>query len=93
MGGVGTRNTGPYISIYIFTLPFCKSSHYDFSFAIRDLLVAKCTSRFWMPRLVSQDLIKRIILNTTGFDVVNNAVRSRLVDQMTALCHSCSYER
>ena len=55
--------------------------------------MAKCTSRFWMPRLVSQDLIKRIILNTTGFDVVNNAVRSRLVDQMTALCHSCSYER
>ncbi|CAK9077753.1 unnamed protein product [Durusdinium trenchii] len=35
--------------------------------------------------LADEDLIKRIILNTTGFDVVNHAVRSRLVDQLTVL--------
>ncbi|CAL1163989.1 unnamed protein product [Cladocopium goreaui] len=34
---------------------------------------------------VDEDLIKQIILNTIGFDVVNNAVRTRLVDQLAAL--------
>eukprot|EP00435_Cladocopium_sp_Y103_P000633 s5779_g1.t1 len=32
-----------------------------------------------------EDLIKRIILTTTGFDAVNHAVRSRLIDQLTVL--------
>jgi len=32
-----------------------------------------------------EDLIKRIILNTTGFDAVNHAVRSQLVDQLKFL--------
>eukprot|EP00435_Cladocopium_sp_Y103_P017238 s787_g4.t1 len=32
-----------------------------------------------------EDLIKQIILNTTGFDAVNHAVRSRLIDQLTNL--------
>jgi len=32
-----------------------------------------------------EDLIKRIILTTTGFDAVNHAVKSRLIDQFTVL--------
>ena len=34
-------------------------------------------------------MIKQIILNTTGFDAVNRAVRSRLIDQLTILLHGC----
>jgi hypothetical protein len=34
-------------------------------------------------------MIKQIILNTTGFDAVNRAVRSRLIDQLTVLLHGC----
>ena len=32
-----------------------------------------------------EDLIKMLILNTIGFDAVNNAVRSQLADQLTFL--------
>ena len=34
---------------------------------------------------LGQDLIKRIILTTTGYDAVNHAVKSRLIDQLTVL--------
>jgi hypothetical protein len=34
-------------------------------------------------------LIKRIILTTTGFDAVNHAVKSRLIDQFTVLFRGC----
>ena len=34
---------------------------------------------------LQQDLIKKIILTTTGFDVVNRAVRARLIDELTVL--------
>ena len=34
---------------------------------------------------LGQDLIKRIILTTTGYDAVNHAVKSRLIDQFTVL--------
>ncbi|CAL1134504.1 unnamed protein product [Cladocopium goreaui] len=36
-----------------------------------------------------EDLIKRIILTTTGFDAVNYAVKSRLLDQLTVLFRGC----
>lgn len=36
-----------------------------------------------------QDLIKRIILNNIGFDAVNQAVRSRLLDELTILLLDC----
>ena len=38
---------------------------------------------------LGQDLIKRIILTTTGFDAVNYAVKSRLLDQLTVLFRGC----
>ena len=38
---------------------------------------------------LGQDLIKRIILTTTGFDAVNHAVKSRLIDQFTVLFRGC----
>ena len=38
---------------------------------------------------LGQDLIKRIILTTTGYDAVNHAVKSRLIDQLTVLFRGC----
>ena len=40
---------------------------------------------------LGQDLIKRIILTTTGFDAVNYAVKSRLLDQLTVLFRGCKF--
>ena len=46
-------------------------------------------STFYLGLMLGQDLIKRIILTTTGFDAVNRAVRSQLVDQLKILLHGC----